>query len=70
MTSVIQNAVSVAIGKNRLNAEIAFHIAVAVRPTQNPSQCGRFVADRPHFESLDDINHKGRKEESLTVQDS
>ena len=26
--SMIQNAVSVAIGKNRLNAEIAFHIAV------------------------------------------
>jgi len=50
---VIQNAVSVAIGKNRLNAEIAFHRAVnAVRPTQKSFQCGCFVADRPHFESL------------------
>ena len=29
--SVIQNAVSVAIRKNRLNAEIAFHIAVKIR---------------------------------------
>jgi len=24
----------------------------AVWPTQKPFQCGRFVADRPHFESL------------------
>ena len=47
---MIENAVSVAIGKNRLNAEIAFHIAV--RPTQKPFQCGYFVADWPHFESL------------------
>jgi len=24
----------------------------AVRPTQKSFQCGRFIADRPHFESL------------------
>ena len=31
---------------------IPYHAENAVRPTQKPLQCGRFVADRPHFESL------------------
>ena len=59
-TSVIQNAVSVAIGKNRLNAEIA-RAENAVRLTQKPFQCNRFVADRPHFESLLDIASNNKK---------
>jgi len=31
---------------------VPYRIENAVRLTQKPFQCGRFVADRPHFESL------------------
>jgi len=31
---------------------VSYRSEKAVRPTQIPFQCGRFVADRPHFESL------------------
>ena len=45
--------VLVAIEKNRLNAEIAFHIGEnVVRTTQKPFECGSLVADQPHFESM------------------
>jgi len=44
--SVIQNAVSVAIGKNRLNAEIAFHIAPKTRFGQLKNLSNAAVSSR------------------------
>jgi len=54
--SGIQNAVSAVIGKNRLNAEITFHIVA-----NSTFQCGHFVTDWPHFESMRGITQKTHK---------
>jgi len=44
--TVIQNAVSVAIGKNRLNAEIAFHIALKTRLGQLKNLSNAAISSR------------------------
>ena len=37
----------------KCGSRVPYRAENAVRLTQKPFRCGRFVADRPHFESLD-----------------